>query len=216
MLDVFFALQLQDEYYLPKWLANVRTKDLSATQAREVQRLVMDTGNLVSRQFRERSERLRLTYATTDETLSDRAFYGSGMKKMTQIKIPGDVDYEFHNRAGPEFYETDEHVEFFRNKFRPKSEDLLRMGRVFWGKDVPLEKFRKRVVEIDYTASNRWEHRELFEDQGAILYLDAKSKKPMGIWVTCIGQIVLPTAGPQWEYAKFHYRATELTVIALM
>ena len=208
--------RLQDEYYLPTWLARVSHATNNTRLRRNVKKMLRTTGDLVSRHFRFHSERLRLTDPTTDETLSDRAFYGTGMKRITQVKLPGDKDYEFLHPASPDFYETEEHREFFRNKVMPDEKEFLRMGRVFWGKEVDLEYFRKRVVEIDYTVATHWQHRELFEDQGAILYLEAKSKKPMGIWVSALEQIVLPSAGRPWEYAKFHYRTTELTVMALM
>jgi hypothetical protein len=65
------------------------------------------------------------------------------------------------------------------------------------------------------TISSHWQHREPFEEQGSILYLDAETRKPMGIFVTAMGRIVLPTEARRWEYAKFYHRSSELQVMAL-
>jgi hypothetical protein len=207
--------KLQDEYYFPKWLARGQVgSDMECKE--DIERLLNETVELMSNQFRYSSERLRLTDPTTDKTLSDRAFFGSGMRRMTQIKLPGDPGYGFFHPVTPDYYESEEHKEFFRNKVMPSSDEITRMGNAFYGEAVSLSSFRDRVVEVDYMIATHWEHRDMFEEQGAILYLDAETRRPMGIWISFQKQIVLPTDGRHWEYAKFHYRATELTVNALL
>ena len=207
--------RLQDEFYFPKWLSHGNVGVNKKEHHNKIEALVNETGELVSHQFRYNSDRLLLTDPTSDETLSDRAFFGTGMKRMTRIKLPGDADFGYLHPATQDYYETLEHNDFFSNHSMPDISEFLRMGNVFWGTHVPLEEFRNKVVEINYNVATHWDHRAMFEEQGAILYLEAASRKPMGIWVAAMDAIVLPTAGRLWDYAKFHYRTTELTVMAL-
>ena len=73
---------IQDEYYYPKWLSFVTDGRFDLTK--ELRKLASDTaeatGELISQQFTQKNSRLRLTSPTSDETLSDRAFYGTGSR----------------------------------------------------------------------------------------------------------------------------------------
>jgi hypothetical protein len=56
--------------------------------------------------------------------------------------------------------------------------------------------------------------KEPFEAPGEILYLDPKSKLPMGIWKSRTREMILPNEGLKWEHAKFYYRVTERAAVA--
>lgn len=71
-------------------------------------------------------------------------------------------------------------------------------------------------INTPQTVATHWKHRDIFDDQGSILYLDAETRKPMGIWVASQRHIVLPNAGSRWEYAKLYHRSTELMTMALI
>ena len=51
---------------------------------------------------------------------------------------------------------------------------------------------------------------------GALLYLDPKTKMPMGIWKSLTKQLILPHEGLLWEHAKFYYRVAERSAIATL
>jgi hypothetical protein len=57
-------------------------------------------------------------------------------------------------------------------------------------------------------------NREPFESPGEILYLDPKTKLPMGIWKSSTREMILPNQGVKWEHAKFYYRVTERAAVA--
>ena len=194
--------KIQDEFYFPHYLARQ-----NATKG--------DIGDLVADQFRYRNDRQRIFESTSDVTLADRAFYGAGVKSLTRVKLPGDASYGY--LVPPSYYVTSAEKELFRNKAMPTKQDLLRMATMAWGHPVQdLESVRDKVVQIDYTIASHWQYREAFEQNGAILYLDAASRTPMGIWLSCREQLVLPTCGQLWEHAKFIYRSTEVVVAAMM
>ena len=65
----------------------------------------------------------------------------------------------------------------------PAEEDFLRMASVAWGQEVTdINMLRDRVVQIDYTIATHWQYREMYESNGSILYLDAETRKAIGIW----------------------------------
>lgn len=201
--------KVQDEYYFPNWLSR-----LNGTEG--VPSDLMDKiGTLVADQFRFRGDRQRIFESTSDVTLADRAFHGAGVKSLTRVVLPGDSSYGY--LVAPDYYKTPAEREFFRNKAMPKKEMLLSMASVAWGHEVTdLEELRDHVVQIDYTIASHWQYRDTFEDNGAILYLDAETREVMGIWISCREKLVLPNAGMSWELAKFIYRSSEVVVAAMM
>lgn len=199
-----------------------------------------EIGDLVSNQFRHQGNRQRIFQVTSDDTLATRAFFGAGVKTLSSIVLPGDPSYGY--LVNPEYYANDAEREFFKTEPMPTEEDLLRMASVAWGKPVKdIKKLRDKVVQVDYSLTSHWEYRDSFEQNGAILYLDAEKRKPMGIWACCRKRLVLPNAGyvlyvlllsvslvlscylfpfmlhrMAWEHAKFIYRGTEVVTAALM
>jgi hypothetical protein len=201
--------KIQDEYYFPDWLSRLNGTDGVPAD------LMDHIGDLVADQFRFRGDRQRIFESTSDVTLADRAFYGAGMKTLSSIVLPGDPTYGY--LIPPESYATPAEREFFHNKAMPTENDLKRMAEVAWGHPVDdLETLRDKVVQVDYSLAAHWEYRKAFEDNGAILYLDAEKRTVMGIWLWCRKRLVLPNAGMLWEHAKFIYRSSEIVVAALM
>lgn len=201
--------KVQDEYYFPDWLSRLNGTDGVPSD------LMEKIGVLVADQFRFRGDRQRIFESTSDVTLADRAFYGAGIKSLTRIVLPGDPSYGY--LVPPDYYKTPAAQDFFRNKAMPTEKDLLRMATVAWGHPVEdVESLRDKVVQIDYTIASHWEYREAFEANGATLYLDAESRTPMGIWLSCRELLVLPNGGMFWEHAKFIYRSSEVVVAAMM
>ena len=230
--------KLQDEFYFPRWLSNgiESTNNEDIYDQKEVasirKRLIKESGEIRSMQFEYRADRLSLTDASSDATLSDRAFFGSGSKRMARIQLPGDEKYGF--LLDSSYYETQaERDTFDLTSSMPKEYHFEQMAKHFWGgKDVPLKKLRKklyrRVVQVDYMEISLIDTRESFERNGSILYLDVVTRKPMGIWLANTKQLVLPSQDPSfceknpgsshecpWEHAKFIHRCTELTLIAM-
>jgi hypothetical protein len=200
--------KLQDEFYFPRWLSRLNGTDGTTALMEEI-------GDLVANQFRFRGDRQRIFESTSDVTLADRAFYGAGVKSLTRVKLPGDASYGY--LVSPKYYATPAEQEFFRNKAMPTKQDLLRLATVAWGQPVEdLDLLRDKVVQIDYTIASHWQYRDAFEQNGAILYLDAEKRTPMGIWLSCREELVLPNGGQLWEHAKFIYRSTEIVVAAMM
>ena len=170
----------------------------------------------------------------SDATLGDRSFYGTGQRYMTSMKLPGDVDYHFSFPGNANYYITRNHTEFYRYDHKPTSGDLLKMIERFWsgkrrrniikkkGKmssaDVAkaLQRARNQIVEIDLTAFATHQTRANFTRAGAILYLDTKTKLPIGIWKTngTDGRMYIPGGGLEWEHAKFVYRTVERAALA--
>jgi len=97
-------------------------------------------------------------------------------------------------------------------KFWPKEAKRNR------GKDVQLvlARFKKKVVEVDYAMIAALENRFPFESPGCILYIDPKSKMPMGVWKALTKELILPDQGLYWEHAKFYYRVAERSAIATL
>ena len=170
----------------------------------------------------------------SDATLFDRSMYGTGQRYMTAMKLPGDVDYPFSFPGDANYYITRNHTEFYRYDNKPTSEDLLKMIERFRsdkrrrniikkkGKRDPadvakaLQRVRNQIVEIDLTAFAFHQTRADFTRAGAILYLDTKTKLPIGIWKTngIDGRMYIPGGGLEWEHAKFVYRTVERAALA--
>jgi len=229
--------KLQDEFYFPRWLSNgiesIENEELydQRKAAAIRKRLMKDSGEIRSMQFEYRSDRLSLTDASSDQTLSDRAFFGSGSKRMARIQLPGDSQYGF--LLDSSFYKTQaERDAFDLTSSMPKEHHFQQMAKYFWGKDVPFEKLRKKlnrnVVQVDYMEISFVDTRESFERNGSILYLDVVTRKPMGIWLANTKEMILPSRDLSfcekkpgtshdcpWEHAKFIHRCTELTLIAM-
>ena len=228
--------KLQDEFYFPRWLSK-GAQDAAAEgifsqkEIKTIQRHLDTTGDIISEHFKHNNERLRLTNATSDETLSDRAFYGSGMRSLARMKIPNDLNYGYLHSLGPRYYSTqEERTVFDFRPLMPTTTDLEHMISTFTGKDqekVVLEKYRKRVVEVNYIETAAFQHRPMFEELGSILYLDVKTRRPMGIWVSSELRMILPSDDPEsckwhapngktcpWERAKLYHRSTGLALAA--
>lgn len=77
------------------------------------------------------------------------------------------------------------------------------------GAAISLEGWRDRIVQIDFSAREAVESREQFRIPGPILYLDSRTRKPMGIWESSRSRLFLPDEGRDWEHAKFAYRVSE-------
>lgn len=134
---------------------------------------------------------------------------------MAAVVLPGDPSYGY--LLDPAYYITEAEQEFFQNEAMPSEEDFLRMATVAWGHEVTdIESLRDRVVQIDYTIATHFQTREMYETNGSILYLDADTRKPIGIWLPCREKVVLPNAAESWEEAKFIHRSTEVVVAAIL
>jgi len=196
---------IQDEWYFPNWLLKERTRDKMIE--------VMSKRNTLA------TDIVAFEKPTADETLSDRVFYGTGQKYLTPIKLPGiHDDYELMFPHKSDTFVSKEHENFFRCKKKPKREDLERMIKSFYlseGEVVSsLYDWKDRIVEIDFAIVESIPSRELFYSPGVILYLDAHSKLPIGIWESSREQMFLPKEGRNWEHAKYFYRVCERAVLA--
>jgi hypothetical protein len=206
--------KVQDEYYFPQWLS--RIEDMKEFEGSEnVKVLEENIGELLATQFRYRGDRQRIFDSTSDSTLGDRAFYGAGVKTLTAVVLPQDPSYGY--LLDPEYYDTAAEKEFFKNKAMPTELELLGMVTLAWGKAVDdISLLRDRVVQVDYTLASHWKYRDAFEQNGSILYLDAESRKPIGIWLSYQENLILPNSGGIWEHAKYIHRSTEISVAAMM
>ncbi|CAJ1963397.1 unnamed protein product [Cylindrotheca closterium] len=196
---------VQDEWYFPNWLLKGRTRNKMIE--------VMTKRNTLA------ADILAFEQPTTDETLSDRVFYGTGQKYLTPIKLPGiHDDYELMFPHNSNTFVSRNHEKFFRCKKKPKREDLERMIKSFYldNKEVvsSLYDWKDRIVEIDFAIVESIPSRELFYSPGVILYLDVDSKLPIGIWESSREQMFLPKEGRNWEHAKYFYRVCERAVLA--
>ncbi|KAG7365736.1 hypothetical protein IV203_028406 [Nitzschia inconspicua] len=203
----------QDEFYFPSWYYHTERADQMA--------------DFRAKRTKVSGDHLALQDPYSDKTLGDRCFYGAGQRFLTPIKLPGiDEDYEYIFPSGPWSYLSQEHrdTEFFRYPHKPRSKDLMRMIDNFWPKEakrnrrhkdnlVPLARYKHRIAEIDFAIFASLPAREPFEAPGEILYLDPKSKLPMGIWKSSTREMILPNE-PKWEHAKFYYRVTERAAVA--
>jgi hypothetical protein len=187
--------KIQDEFYFPAWLKGDKG--------------IKEIGELVANQFQHSGDRQRIFDVTSDKTLATRAFFGAGMKTLTNIVLPGDPSYGY--LVDPSYYNTQTERDFFKNEVMPTEEDLLNMAKVAWGKPVnDIKKLRDKVVQVDYTLASHWEYRDAYEQNGAILYLDAEKRMPMGIWVCAWKKLILPNSS-SWEQVRL--RNTTFTAL---
>lgn len=205
---------IQDEWYFPDWFLQ--------TEKRQ------EFADFRATQLKVSNDHLVLEDPTSDRTLGDRTFYGTGQRFLTPAKFPGvHEDYEYLFPGGPDSYMTEAHNEKFRYSKKPKADDLMKMIHTFWPKEakgrkrngeywVPLGRFKDRVVEIDLSVTADLESRKDFHSPGCILYLDPKTKLPMGIWEASRKRLFLPNEGRDWEHAKYYYRVTERAVLATL
>ena len=208
------ANQLQDAWYFPSWY--LKTEKAA------------DLAELVALKMKHANVRPTFEDATSDEALGDNSFFGPPAKFLTPLKVPGvDYDYEYTFPGNPDRYLTDEHRDFFRVPMKPTSAQLLDMLCHHWPKEairlermkkrnrnvVPLARFKDKVVEIDYAVFAKQQEREGYMSGGAILYLDAKTRQPIGIWKSTHKRMYLPT-DENWKYAKLFYRTTERITVA--
>lgn len=205
---------LQDEWYFPRWFLQTEKGP--------------EFADFMAKKLKVSNDYLVLQDPTSDRTLGDRCFYGTGQRFLTPAKFPGiNEDYEYLFPGGPDSYMTQAHNDKFRFTAKPKADDLLNMIHSFWPKEanrkkrngeyvVPLARFKDRIVEIDFSVTAGLPSRELFHSPGCILYLDPKSKLPMGIWEASRKRLFLPTEGRDWEHAKFYYRVNERAILATL
>ena len=209
----FFRWQMQssvqDEWFFPEWFLDTEKADVLS--------------ELIATKARYSNHHLALEDPYSDRTLGDRCFYGTGQEFLTPVKFPGiNEDYEYTFPGGPHSFMTDEHREVFRYANKPSSNQLLGMIYAFWpneekkgrpGDDASeeLTRFKNRILEIDYASWESIEVREEFWAAACILYLDPKSKLPMGLWESNRNYLYLPS-DPDWEYAKYYYRVMERVV----
>ena len=208
------ANQLQDAWYFPSWY-------LKTEKAAEL-------AELVALKMKHANVRPTFEDATSDEVLGDNSFFGPPAKFLTPLKVPGvDYDYEYTFPGNPDRYLTDEHRDYFRVPMKPTSAQLLDMLCHHWPKEairlermtkrnrniIPLARFKDKVVEIDYAVFAKQQEREGYMSGGAILYLDAKTRKPIGIWKSTHKRMYLPT-DENWKFAKLFYRTTERITVA--
>ena len=205
---------IQDEWYFPRWLLDTEKGN--------------EMADFMAKKFKVSNDHLALKNPYTDMTLGDRCFYGAGQQFLTPIKLPGlDPDYDYKFPATRNSYLSEEHHETdaFRFPHKPTSDDLLKMLYNFWPKEakrkpqkdsVPLARFKNKIVEIDFAIIAALEARTTWHTPGCILYLDAKSKLPIGIWKSTTKTMILPQDGSDWEHAKFYYRVTERAVLATL
>ena len=208
---------IQEDWYFPRWLNSVNGGD--------------DYRLLLSEQKKLSPSLTTFEDPQSDATLGDRSFYGTGQRYMTAMKVPGDIDYPFSFPGNANYYITRNHTEFYQYANKPTSEDLLKMIERFWsdkkrrnitkkkGNMPPtdaLQRVRNQIVEIDLTAFATHQTRADFTRAGAILYLDTKTKLPIGIWKTngTDGRMHIPGGGLGWEHAKFVYRTVERAALA--
>ena len=196
---------VQDDWFFPHWLID--------------EGYGRDVANLKAKTMKHAWDYLALENPTSDETLSDRSFYGTGQKWLTPLKIPGlSDDYDFQYPLRSDMFMTLYHREKFRYSNKPTSSQLLEMVRNFYPNKVKskttLLDFKDKILQIDISNVEAMEVRPQFARGGAILYLDVKTRKLMGIWASARHRLYLPNEGRDWEHAKFMYRVSERQALA--
>ena len=208
---------IMDSWYFPHWLIKDESKKDQMAQ-------------LMSERVKgESMYQLALQDATSDTVLGERAIYGAGARFLAPIKLPGDIDYEFHLHMKHDQFMTEDHREYFRYKNKPSSEQLHEMLRNFYkkksrkgtnfikklfNKQDSLEMFRNKVVQIDFAFVETLPFRDQFYPPGVLLYLDMDTLLPVGIWQSSRSRMFLPDHGQDWEHAKFMFRVCERAISA--
>jgi hypothetical protein len=152
-------------------------------------------------------EQLILEDPNSDKTMSDRAFHGAGQYYLTPLRISGvDEDHDFFYPHKSKHFLSDEHRDKFRYTNMPSHKELLRMVKQMYPRKVKdtstLLEWRDKILQIDFAALETLEPRENFFPFGATLYIDVKSRMPMGIWISGRKRLFLPNEGRDWEHAK--------------
>lgn len=207
---------IQDDFYFPRWLlAGPRKSQVADLMANRVKYGALN--------------QLALEDTASDKTLGDRVFYGAGQKFLTVLKLPWEEDYKHHLLGRPEKFLTEAHRQFFQYDNKPTAEQLLGMIEPFIGHPsrastlddtspndtkAKLMLAKNQVVQIDFAFVDNLPSRKEFYSPGVILYLDAKSTMPMGVWESSRRRMFLPTEGRDWEHAKYFYRVAERAVSA--
>ena len=204
----FFRWELeqavQDDWYFPKWLMNTAKK--------------ADIIELRSMKETHSPDHLVIEDTTSDLTMSDRSFYGTGQKFLTPIKIPGfDEDHDFQFPLTALSLPSNDHRDAFRYTRKPSEKELLRMVKAAYPKiikaDTMIREWKDKILQIDFSVLQTLEGRPEFAVPGSILYLDASTRMPMGIWMTTTRKMYLPSEGRDWEHAKFHHRVGERAML---
>jgi hypothetical protein len=205
---------IQDDWYFPRWFLETEK--------------AADLADFMADKLKYANDYAAFVDPASDRTLGDRVFFGPSVKFMTQIKLPGiNEDFEYLYPGVPSRYMSDEHREAFRYPVKPSADQLLKMIYKFWPKEakraeyngrrgereIPLARFRDKIVEIDLSVFAKLETRESFFAPGCILYMDPKTMLPMGIWESSRKRMFLP-GEKDWEHAKYFYRVTERVAVA--
>lgn len=77
-----------------------------------------------------------------------------------------------------------------------------------------LSDFFQLILTSSVSLTSALPGREPFISPGPILYLDPKTKMPIGIWKSPTREMILPNEGSKWDHAKFYYRVTERAAVA--
>lgn len=176
--------------------------------------------DLMAKKMKECPFHLVFEDSLSDLTMSDRVFYGTGQKLLTPIKLPGvHEDHDFYFPYRSKNFLTDEHRDFFRYKKKPSSEDLLVMMKNFYPNakktnEDSLPEWQDKVLQIDFAVLESAESRPGFFSPGSILYIDAASRMPIGIWISSRTRMFLPHEGRDWEHAKYFFRVCERAALA--
>lgn len=194
---------IQSEWYLPTWLNRLTDSDGGNN----------DYASFLSEQQIHSPDLTAYVDPQSDRTLSDRCFFGTGMKFMASLKLPGDKDYHYLHPARPDYYITSNHTNFYRYTNKPKKDDFLRMAKSFWPDEFDtssscdatttyrssidgqcslrvetdniLLQLRSRIVEIDLAfIASLAGRKQQFYPAGAILYLDTDTRMPVGVFKT--------------------------------
>ena len=173
----------------------------------------------MARKMKHSRNHLTLENPTSDATMSDRVFYGTGQKFLTPIKLPGiDEDHDFFFPGHAKAYMTEKHRDMFRYTNKAPPGELLRMYLNMYpdkkDKKTSLLDLRDRILQIDFAVVEALPSREKFFSPGVMLFIDAKSRTPMGIWESSRTRMFLPNEGRDWEHAKYFFRVCERAVVA--
>lgn len=162
---------------------------------------------MIAKKMKYSREQLILEDPNSDKTMSDRAFYGAGQYYLTPLRISGvDEDHDFFYPHKSKQFLSDEHRDAFRYTNMPSHKDLLRMIKQMYPRKVKdsstLLEWRDKILQIDFAALETLLPRENFFPFGATLYIDVKTRMPMGIWISGRKRLFLPNEGRDWEHAK--------------
>jgi len=196
---------VQDDWYFPRWLLKTEKK--------------ADVVELMSMKEMDSSNHLVLENTTSDSTMSDRAFYGTGQMFLTPLKLDGiheDHDFQFPLKA--KSFHSKEQQDAFRYTNKPLEKELMKMARAFYtdrkfNEGTMMRDLKDDILQIDFSILAALEGRPEFHPAGSILYLDVASRQPMGIWMSSTSKLVLPSQGNEWEHAKFSHRVGERAVL---